>query len=196
LNPREMTEEKSAQNSLWHNFFRKRSEEDNTLETLLSKVPIFGQLSDRELRRVATIVHKREYSPEEFIFRQGDPGLGMYVVVDGEVEILLADQDGEEKKLAVLKAGDFFGELSLLDESPRSASAVARTQSNIIGFFRPDLVDLLNRSPKSGTKILFKLGEVIGTRLRITNEQLGKLSAEMESRQNNRGGKRNADRQP
>lgn len=189
-----MTQQVPGQNSLWYNFFRKRSAENNSLETLLSRVPIFSQLTDRELRKLSAIVHRREYAAEEFIFSQGDPGLGMYVVEDGEVEITMTEPDGQEKKLVVLKSGDFFGELSLLDESPRSASAVARTYCRIIGFFRPDLIDLLNRSPKSGTKILFKLGEVIGTRLRITNEQLGKTSAELETMQNIGGGDRNVDR--
>ncbi len=191
-----MTEEIPSQNSIWHNFFRKRSEETGSLEALLSKVPIFSQLSEREVRRVASIVHKREYSAGEFVFKQGDPGLGMYVVEAGRVGIVLTEPDEEEKELATLSSGDFFGELSLLDQSPRSASALARTHSTIIGFFRPDLIDLLNRSPKSGTKILFKLGEVIGTRLRITNEQLGQVSAELDSRLNNKGGRRNANRQP
>ncbi len=186
-----MTQETQGQNSLWYIFFRKKSEEDNTLEGLLAKVPIFSQLTQKELRRLGAIVHKREYAAEEYIFRQGDPGLGMYVVQDGQVEIVMTDADGQQKNLAVLKAGDFFGELSLLDESPRSASALAKGYSHIIGFFRPDLIDLLNRSPKSGTKILFKLGEVIGTRLRITNEQLGKISVKLEELQSDAGGKSN-----
>ena len=190
-----MTENIAEQNSLWHNFFRKATEEDNSIEGLLSKVPIFSKLTERELRRVGSIVHRREYAADEFIFSQGDPGLGMYVVEEGQVDILLTEPDGSQRQLAVLNPGDFFGELSLLDESPRSASAVAKTNSKIIGFFRPDLVDLLNRSPKSGTKILFKLGEVIGARLRITNEQLGKLSAELESRPNKKEGGRHVNRQ-
>jgi len=142
-----------------------------------------SQLTEKELRRVGSIVHRREYGARERIFRQGDPGLGMYVIEEGEVEIVYSDENGAEKELAILGAGDFFGELSLLDESPRSASAIARVDSRIIGFFRPDLLELLNLSPKSGTKILLKLGEVIGSRLRVTNEQLGRLSAELERRQ-------------
>ncbi len=189
-----MKQEIPGQNSLWYNFFRKKSRESDSLESLLSKVPIFSQLTDKELRRLRAIVHQREYAADEYIFSQGDPGLGMYVVEEGEVDIRMIEPDGEEKLLAVLKPGDFFGELSLLDESPRSASAVAKNYSRIIGFFRPDLIDLLNRSPKSGTKILFKLGEVIGTRLRITNEQLGEITAKLESVQNSKGGERNADR--
>ena len=148
------------------------------MEKLLSGVPIFSQLSSRELRQVSSIVHQRQYVSGELVFTQGDPGLGMYVIEHGKVEIIFRDDAGTEKKLAVLADGDFFGELSLLDESPRSATALAKTESKIIGFFRPDLIDLLSRSPKLGTKILFKLGEVIGTRLRVTNEQLGKLNTE------------------
>lgn len=189
-----MTEQAEIKNSLWQNFFRKRAEADDSLEALLSKVPIFSQLTDREMGKVASIVHRREYAANEYVFNQGDPGLGMYVIETGEVDVIYSDENGGEKQLAVLKAGDFFGELSLLDESPRSASALAKTPSKIIGFFRPDLVDLLNRSPKSGTKILFKLGEVIGTRLRITNEQVGKLSAELERNQKNKRGGSHANR--
>ncbi len=189
-----MEQETPRESILWYNFFRKKSEEDSSLESLLSRVPIFSRLTVRELRRLAGIVHRREYAANEFIFSQGDPGLGMYVVEDGQVEITIAEPDGQSKTLIVLKPGDFFGELSLLDESPRSASAVAKVYSRIIGFFRPDLIDLLNRSPKSGTKILFKLGEVIGTRLRITNEQLGKASAELEELHNSLGRRRNANR--
>ncbi len=189
-----MGEQTSSRSSLWENFFRKREKDDNSLEALLAKVPIFSQLTDRELRKVGSIVHRREYESDEYVFRQDDPGLGMYVIEDGEVEIVYTERESIEKGLALLKSGDFFGELSLLDESARSASAIARKQSKIIGFFRPDLIALLDRSPKAGTKILFKLGEVIGTRLRITNEQLGKLTAELERNQKSKRGGRNADR--
>ncbi len=162
------------------------------MEKLLSGVPIFSQLSSRELRQVSSIVHQRQYVSGELVFTQGDPGLGMYVIEHGKVEIIFRDDAGTEKKLAVLADGDFFGELSLLDESPRSATALAKTESKIIGFFRPDLIDLLSRSPKLGTKILFKLGEVIGTRLRVTNEQLGKLNTELEKIRNKKEGRNNA----
>lgn len=104
----------------------------------------------------------------------------MYVIEEGEVKIVFRNGVGGKKELALLGKGDFFGDLSLLDESPRSATAISSIGSKIIGFFRPDLVSLLSRSPKLGTKILFKLGEVIGTRLRVSNEQLAKLNSEME----------------
>ncbi len=175
-----MSEKASVKSAVWENIFRNREKENNDLEKLLSVVPIFSQLTTRELRQVSSIVHKRGYAAGETVFTQGDPGLGMYVIEEGEVKIIFRDEVGGKKQLALLGKGDFFGDLSLLDESPRSATAISSSDSKIIGFFRPDLVSLLSRSPKLGTKILFKLGEVIGTRLRVTNEQLAKLNAEME----------------
>ncbi|MCL5267714.1 MAG: cyclic nucleotide-binding domain-containing protein [Bacteroidetes bacterium] len=190
-----MAEKASTRSILWQNFFRKQDEEESSLSALLSRVPIFSDLTGRELGKVGLVVHHREYDANEYVFSQGDPGLGMYVIEEGRVEIVCADKNGTERRLASLKAGDFFGELSLLDESVRSASAVAKTELKIIGFFRPDLLGLLNRSPKLGTKILLKLGEVIGTRLRITNEEISNLSTELELNHEKKRGGSHADSQ-
>ncbi|MFH1213878.1 MAG: cyclic nucleotide-binding domain-containing protein [Candidatus Neomarinimicrobiota bacterium] len=166
---------------IWENIiFRKKSENSDTLE-FLAKVPIFADLEDRELVEVERIVHRRKYKKGEPIFRMGDPGLGMYIIVEGTVEIV-EELDNEEKKhLAELGNGAFFGDLALLDESPRSASAIAHTDCDIIGFFRPDLLDLLYRKPQQGIKILWALARVIGERLRRTNEQLTQLQREIKA---------------
>lgn len=186
-----MTEEATTRGSLWQNFFRKQAAEDSSIKGILSRVAIFSGLTGKELSKMSLIVHRRQYDVDEPIFAQGDPGLGMYVIEEGKVDIVYKDGTGIDKRLASLKPGDFFGELSLLDESPRSATAVAKTPLKIIGFFRPDLLGLLDRSPKLGTKILLRLGEVIGTRLRVANEQLGKLGAELKSKEENEGGEGN-----
>ncbi|MCK4448175.1 MAG: cyclic nucleotide-binding domain-containing protein, partial [Candidatus Marinimicrobia bacterium] len=73
--------------------------------------------------------------------------------------------------------GDFFGELSLLDEEVRSASAIAKDHSTLLGFLRPDLFSLLERNPELGNKILLNLARVIGARLRKTNELLAESQA-------------------
>ena len=78
--------------------------------------------------------------------------------------------------LAELNEGDFFGELALLDDSPRSATAVSKTPCKILCFFKPELLDIINRNPKLGSKILFKLAWTIGERLKITNAQVSELS--------------------
>lgn len=141
----------------------------------LKNVPIFSDLKQKELGEIEKIIHRREYKKGEPIFRMGDPGLGMYIIITGVVNIVEEDEAGNNTILAVLKDGTFFGDLALLDEAPRSASAVADDQCDILGFFRPDFLDLLYRKPKLGIKILFSLAKIIGERLRRTNEQLAGL---------------------
>ena len=70
------------------------------------------------------------------------------------------------------RSGDFFGELALLDEEPRSASAICTVHSRLIGFFRTDLLTLINRYPELGNKILLNLSRVLGERLRETNKNI------------------------
>ncbi len=170
---------------LWENIFRGRKKKDETVEAILKEVPAFSHLNDKEISLLASIVHKREYKMGEYIFYQGDPGLGMYIIQEGEVLIQYVDPDGHKKDLAVLKGGDFFGEIALIDESPRSASAICRTDCQIIGFFRPDLFEIIEKHPRLGIKIVLKLAEIIAERLRRTNQEVTQLKAEIEMLRSN-----------
>ncbi len=158
---------------------KKASPEEQLVE-ILGRVPVFSTLNKRELRNVALIVHRREFRPGEYIFYQNDPGLGMYVIEKGEVLIKIMDESGREKELVTLEAGEFFGELALLDESPRSAFAIAKNDCSLIGFFRPDLFELIEKNTQSGIKIVLKLAEFIGERLRTTSRELNRLEAELQ----------------
>jgi CRP-like cAMP-binding protein len=164
----------------WKNVF-KLKRKPTTIEEMLLKIPVFENLKPRELRQVSGIVHRRQYVAGEYVFFQNDPGLGMYVIEQGEVSVGLVGTDGSKKELALLKDGDFFGELSLLDESPRSASVIAVTDANLIGFFRPDLFEIMEKSPSTGLKIVLKVAEMIGERLRNTNQELAKVRAELDA---------------
>lgn len=166
--------------AVWKNFFSGRNLQEGTTEALLSKVPAFAGLSFRELKTVAAIVHRREYKTGEPVFYQGDPGLGMYIIQEGEVSIAIAGKEGAQKELAVLSEGDFFGELALLDESPRSASAVCKVDCALIGFFRPDLLELMERKTDLGIKIVLKLAEIVAERLRKTDKELSKLKSQLD----------------
>jgi CRP/FNR family cyclic AMP-dependent transcriptional regulator len=114
------------------------------------------------------------------VFYQGDPGLGMYIVKDGEVSIVIQGKDGNERELALFGDGDFFGELALLDESPRSANAVCKTECTLIGFFRPDLFELIEKNTTLGIKIVLKLAEIVAQRLRHTDKELSKVKSQLE----------------
>jgi len=167
-------------NALWRNLFSQRVIREGTIEEVLSKVPAFANLAPRELKEVAAIVHKREYRSGEPVFYQGDPGLGMYIVKDGEVSIVIQGKDGNERELALFGDGDFFGELALLDESPRSANAVCKTECTLIGFFRPDLFELIEKNTTLGIKIVLKLAEIVAQRLRHTDKELSKVKSQLE----------------
>lgn len=160
--------------SFWGNIFRKKTEEDNIID-ILKGVPILDCLSNNELKEFERIVHQRQYKANENIFWEGEPGVGMYIIQNGTVKIYNTLPDGSNKELAILKNGDFFGELALLDESPRSASAVAMETCHILGLFRPELFDILERKPKLGLKVTTKLAQMIGNRLRITSSKLQSL---------------------
>jgi CRP-like cAMP-binding protein len=169
-----------SHNALWKNLFSQRVIREGTTEEVLSKVPAFANLAPRDLKEVAAIVHKREYRAGEPVFYQGDPGLGMYIVQEGEVSIAILGKDGNEQELAVLGDGDFFGELALLDESPRSANAICKTDCTLIGFFRPDLFELIEKENTFGIKIVLKLAEIVAERLRKTDKELSKVKSQLE----------------
>lgn len=163
-------------NFIWSNIFRdKKGAEDNTLE-LLRKVPIFAELKNRELSEFQRISHIRSYEENETIFWEGEPGVGMYIIQNGRVQITQkCEEHSAGNILAELKSGDFFGELALLDDSPRSACAIAAEPTKVIGIFRPDLLALFNRKPHLAISVLFKLADMIGNRLKATNQELKKL---------------------
>ena len=176
-----MREEKAfSASAIWKNLFSVDKVKKGSTEELLSKVPAFIDLTPKELKEVAAIVHRREYRINEPVFSQGDPGLGMYIIQSGDVAITIPGRDGKERELVVLNDGDFFGELALLDESPRSASAKCKTECLLIGFFRPDLFELIEKKASLGIKIVLKLSEIVAQRLRETDKELSKMKNQME----------------
>jgi CRP/FNR family transcriptional regulator, cyclic AMP receptor protein len=160
-------------NVIWSNVFKLRSEGtgQTQITEILKKIPVFEDLTKRELGAIERILHKREYRQDELIFREGEPGVGMYIIESGKVRIVT---ETGKRTLAELAEGEFFGELALLDESPRSATAVAIQPCSILGFFQPDLFGLIERNPQLGVKIVLRLARSIGERLRRANEQLQK----------------------
>ncbi len=162
-------------NPIWEVIEIRKGKDRDDIFKVMKNVPIFSELNEKEMEELEKIIHRRGYKKGEPIFRMGDPGLGMYIIIKGSVNIAEEKVDGEMTTIAVLEKGAFFGDLALLDEAPRSASAIANEDSDILGFFRPDLLDFLYRKPKMGIKILFGLARTIGERLRRTNLQLSEL---------------------
>lgn len=157
--------------ALWTPAPLRQSQPPDLLETLRA-VPLFDELSTGQLKKVARLLHSRTYQAGEPVFREGDPGAGMYVVTRGAVRIVIRLPEGEERELALLGERQFFGEMALLESAPRSASAVAVERTELLGFFQPDLESLVERDSRLGSRILWNLARLMASRLRATNESL------------------------
>ena len=159
---------------LWASFLWQddRKKEKRDFLSFLREVPIFNSLSTRELRTIYSIAHQRTYQENEFVFRKGQPGAAMFIIRSGEINIVDHDEKQQENVIATLDRNTFFGELALLDDSPRSASAIATSNTDICAFFRTDLDRLLTAAPHIGLKVYRALAIIIGIRLKNTNEQL------------------------
>jgi len=162
---------------LWGSFFQRDPEKD--LLTLLRGVPIFEGLSRSDLKAVERILHRRKYHAGEYVFREGDPGLGMYIVERGEISIV---SESRSTEIARLGKGEFFGEMSLFNERPRNASAVAYEDTKLFGFFQPDLFGLLETRPRIGVKVVAKLAGILAERLYKASVENARLMAEMAQR--------------
>lgn len=158
---------------LWSNIFKNWNLQESEKVTALKHVPVFDGLSDKELDEIEKLTHERTYQSGEHVFKNKAPSEGMFIIISGSVEIYL-ENTGDNNILAELNDQDFFGEIALLDTKPRSAGAIATTPSTLLGFFRPDLLSLMERNPALSSKILTNLGAVLAERLRKTNELLPK----------------------
>ncbi len=163
-------------NSLWGNIFKDRDETCRDSCLLLKKIPLFSGLRKRELRQIDRLVHRRQYKDGEVIFWEGEPGVGMYVVQEGEVGIYRDFAKCGQKELARMRAGDFFGEMALLEDDCRSATAVAGGTTHLLSLIHADLFDLIGRKPQLGITLLSTLANMLARRLRLTNLDLQQLS--------------------
>ncbi len=163
---------------LWKNFFKK---EEKNIEMVLKENPLFESLNNKELRLLSDMVHQRSFIPGEFIFQEGK-GLGMYIILSGKVNILHSNSSGSDYTvISQLSSGDFFGELCLAQEAGyHHVSAQAVEESKLLGFFRPDLLNLSEKHPSTGIRILMKLSEILGERLQKAGEKLSQFKQTME----------------
>jgi CRP/FNR family transcriptional regulator, cyclic AMP receptor protein len=157
----------------WGNIFRKKRKD--TLSEILRFIPLFRELTPKELKTLERVVHIRTYKAAEPVFLETDPGAGMYVIQSGRIDIV-ANFEGEHPLiLSEMEAGDFFGEMALLGDTSRSATAVARQRSELIGFFHSDLLEIISVHPEMGAKINMGLARTLAERLRYTTMQLREI---------------------
>lgn len=127
----------------------------------LKNSALFGSLTPLELKIVDGLMHERRYLADEVVFDEGEEGQALYLVMAGQVQITHGS-----RLVASLGPGSFFGDLALLDDSPRSAQARAAEPSELAVFFRADFLSLMETDAVIGYKISLALARHLGRRLR------------------------------
>ena len=135
---------------------------------ILKEVILFQSLSDEDLEGLLSKLKRRSLKKGEALFRKGDEGNTLYIVREGSIKIVLPSEMGDEVTPAILTAGDFFGEMALLDGLPRSADAVALEASELLALKRDDFLDFLTNNEKAIRAVFYAVSQ----RLRKTDDLL------------------------
>lgn len=139
---------------------------------LLRTIDLFADLTDREAETVLGLMHERVLPRGAPIFHQHDQAGGLYLILSGSVKISRAGRDGREVTVAVLRAGNFFGEMSLIDGQPRSASAAAVQSSRLLVLDR----EHFQRQVLAHPRIVVKLLRELSKRIRAANQSIENLA--------------------
>ena len=129
---------------------------------LLASVPLFLDLSKRELQRLSAATVMRDYAAGDELVRQDSPGVGLFVLVSGRVRVTARQEGGDVRELAVMGPGEVLGEMALLDELPRSATVTALEPTRALLLPFQDFRAALREDPDIGIKLL----AVVSRRLR------------------------------
>ncbi|MCF7803497.1 MAG: Crp/Fnr family transcriptional regulator [Candidatus Marinimicrobia bacterium] len=140
--------------------------------SILATVPIFADLDEDALDKIAELMRKRTYPKNKMILMEEDEGDTLFVIDEGSVKITRISEDGREVILSMLNAGDFFGEMSIFDGESRSANVVTLEESDVFLLKRADFLHLLEKYPKISVSLLQELA----SRLRKSDELIESLS--------------------
>ena len=141
-------------------------------EEILRTVPIFSELTDVDITSLARLTNRRRYPKDTVVFFENEEGDFFFTIVDGRIKVTILGDDGREIILSVLGPGDFFGEMALLDNEPRSATAIAVEDSELLSLHRTDFQSVLTDN-RSITAALIK---ILTARLRRANHQISTLA--------------------
>jgi CRP/FNR family transcriptional regulator, cyclic AMP receptor protein len=140
----------------------------STTVTMIGEVPIFELLDAEEREALAQMLDCRDFKSGATIFHYGDAGGEIFILRSGRVELFVESDDGEKIILAENERGDVIGELSFLDGGPRTATAVAREDTEVLTMHRERLLEFIDKHPHAAMDLL----TVVGRRLRVTDDLL------------------------
>ena len=146
---------------------------DATTFDLLKGVELFSELNEEQLEMIANLVIVKNYNRDETVVLEGDDSVqALYLIATGSVQVYMTGVDGRETILSFLERGDFFGEMSLIDGEPRSASVRTVSDAKLLVIPRDSFLSLIRKSPEISMGLLSELCK----RLRKAKKQIGSLS--------------------
>lgn len=134
----------------------------------LRSVPFFAQLNNSELLELSRSLVRRRFNPGQVIFHLGDPGGLLYIIESGKVKIYYPNAEGQEVVLAILGQSEFFGDLALFDDSPRSATAETLEPTHVYTLHREEFIRYIRNNPEFAIDVMGQLASLI----RQMNEQI------------------------
>jgi CRP/FNR family transcriptional regulator, cyclic AMP receptor protein len=140
-------------------------------EANVRKAPLFSALDDAAATSLRASMAPVKVSKGHTLFKEGDSGDRLFVVVDGKLKLGTSSSDGRENLLSILGPGDMFGELSAFDPGPRTSTATAVTDAKLLSLAHDQVIGLITQHPKVGIQLLGRLAQ----RIRRTNETLADL---------------------
>lgn len=142
-----------------------------TNRAFLRQVSLFGDLSDKDLRELESVVRERLFRKNEVIFHAREPGNALFVIKRGRVKISMDDRSGREIILRIFEAGDFFGEMSLLDGESRSATVSSLEPCQALVLSRDQFLKFVMKRPE----VVLKMLTALSRRLRKADEKISRL---------------------
>ena len=139
---------------------------------VLRSVPLFASFSEEPLRMLTTVVTRRSVTRGTIIMAAGDPTDSLYIVLSGRLKVMMSDEDGKEVILSILGPGEFFGEMGLIDDAPRSASVVAIEACELLAINRRDFKKCLAENFEMAMAVMRGLVR----RLREADRKIGSLA--------------------
>jgi CRP-like cAMP-binding protein len=141
-------------------------------QELLRTVPIFSELSDKDIESLARVASRKKCPKDTVVFFENEEGDSFFMILQGRIKVTILGDDGREVILSVLGPGDFFGEMALLDNEPRSATAIAVEDSELLSLHRNDFQHVLGENAGITTALI----RVLSARLRKANHQISTLA--------------------
>jgi len=138
----------------------------------LRKVPLFANLTNDQLGKIASVGNERRTQPGETVFKEGEIGDEFYVILTGKIRISKQVPGIGEEALAILEPGNYFGEMALIDETPRSADAIVHASGSLWVMKKEDMEELMFLHKDLAYEILWTFVRTLSLRLRETNDKI------------------------